>query len=412
MSPWAILALYVGALCPRTVALQFDNNRKGAELQSGLVNTSDHNSGIKSTPWVPYLDVGSGKLLGEGGFGQAFSYKLKDPCEGSVVVKQIKPNSTVTNADMQREITTLYAFQEHPHILKLYDHFPRSQKDWFGTETGQAPLQLLTEAALGGELKHAFDVQSSSSRSSSMESFLLYWNPDAIRHHRLQKKTKVVLMMAKELLAGLKHMHDNGYLHRDIKPENLWAADAGRKCVKDMSCRYLIGDLGLAIKESEFTKDVSCAGTLEYMPFGVDNTTKKLTAQCRQGSAGDVFSLGFSLAEVMALPETNYHRPLTAGRSDIFDEINKAAKTAKATAARTAARTATPRLVQLLLKMVDVHPETMKEVDPNERPTADVALTEVRSIINDVMPDFPAALAQDEDSNEPPCLTELLKNLP
>jgi serine/threonine protein kinase len=58
------------------------------------------------------------------------------------------------------------------------------------------------------------------------------------------------LTVVRQLLAGLAHMHQNGYVHRDLKPENCLVdvADDGRVC------NLSLGDYGIA-KKSQLPED-------------------------------------------------------------------------------------------------------------------------------------------------------------
>ena len=60
----------------------------------------------------------------------------------------------------------------------------------------------------------------------------------------------------RELIGGVKHLHDEGIVHRDIKPENIMIGQEGMSKV---------GDFGFARPANDKTTTVG-AGTAEYLP--------------------------------------------------------------------------------------------------------------------------------------------------
>ncbi|XP_028397129.1 ankyrin-3-like [Dendronephthya gigantea] len=65
--------------------------------------------------------------------------------------------------------------------------------------------------------------------------------------------------MIKEILSGLKFLHDKGILHRDLKPSNV---------LVDIEGRMKLGDFGISriLKDDETTVETFAKGTLGWMP--------------------------------------------------------------------------------------------------------------------------------------------------
>ena len=77
------------------------------------------------------------------------------------------------------------------------------------------------------------------------ELFLEYFNCgsfDEIVKGKLHIRDSEVLKVMKDLIIGLKGMHDRGYIHRDIKRENIFFHREGGQV------RAVLGDVGLALK--------------------------------------------------------------------------------------------------------------------------------------------------------------------
>ncbi|KAJ5408238.1 putative serine/threonine-protein kinase fhkC [Penicillium cosmopolitanum] len=147
---------------------------------------------------------------------------------------------------LQQEIALLMGVN-HPNLLCLKDTFDEADA-----------AHLVLELAPEGEL---FNLIVNKQKLSEAES----------RH------------LLRQLLEGLKYLHDRGIVHRDIKPENILLAD------KKMTVK--LGDFGLAkiIGEDSFT--TTLCGTPSYVAPEILQETK----QRRYTKAVDVWSLGVVL---------------------------------------------------------------------------------------------------------------------
>ncbi len=100
---------------------------------------------------------------------------------------------------------------------------------------------------------------------------------------------------------ALQHAHDRGILHRDIKPSNLMI---------DRHGNVWVTDFGLAkIHENNMTQTGDIVGTLQYLP------PERLKGT--ESAAGDVFSLGLTLYELVTLAPAYYG----ASQADLIAQI-------------------------------------------------------------------------------------------
>ncbi|MCY2968756.1 MAG: serine/threonine-protein kinase [Planctomycetota bacterium] len=106
-----------------------------------------------------------------------------------------------------------------------------------------------------------------------------------------------VAQIGVQVASALQYAHDQGILHRDIKPSNL---------LLDLRGTVWITDFGLAKAndQQEITHTGDILGTLRYMP--------PEAFEGKSDPRGDVYSLGLSLYELLALKpafeENNRHR--------------------------------------------------------------------------------------------------------
>ena len=130
-----------------------------------------------------------GPLLGKGSFGHV--YAAKDRQTGTAVALKIMIRSQLGpkgEASVQGEIEVMTALQ-HPKILKLHT-----------TSYDPKTITLVLDQVVGGEV---------------FQQLL------KVRHYTERLACRVM----KNLLIGIKYMHDEGIVHRDLKPDNMLLVD-------------------------------------------------------------------------------------------------------------------------------------------------------------------------------------------
>ncbi|MCA9188644.1 MAG: serine/threonine-protein kinase [Pirellulaceae bacterium] len=110
------------------------------------------------------------------------------------------------------------------------------------------------------------------------------------------------IWIARQVAHALAALRNNGWLHGDIKPDNIMVS---------MSGHATLFDLGFAIhRDVRHTEDHALMGTLHYC------APERFTSRSAATSAGDVYSLGITLFELLTgylpFPQTDASRLVEA----------------------------------------------------------------------------------------------------
>lgn len=183
-------------------------------------------SGAEREPQVNDFESLSKKALGEGAFGEVYKvrHKISKELYAIKVVSKQKVVSTNLLPQLRREIRIMYSLN-HPHIVKLYNHFEDDNN-----------FYLVLELAEGGTLWQ---------RLARFKSF----------------DEATAAQYIRELILALEYLHsrDPPIIHRDIKPENLLLDKEGR------DGRIKVADFGWSnFFNAERTRMTYC-GTLDYL---------------------------------------------------------------------------------------------------------------------------------------------------
>ena len=177
-----------------------------------------------------------GKTLGTGGFSVV---KLATDRETQEVwackIMTLPPpgrkagDGESTREDILKEIDILMSLK-HPHVIFLKEYFE---------EPGR--VYVIMEYLGGGELLDALLNKEKGA--------------DGLDAHYSESDARLIF---KQLVAGVKYMHDIGIVHRDLKLENLLLAKKGDiRSIK-------IADFGLAKKQAQAQLSTIC-GTPQYV---------------------------------------------------------------------------------------------------------------------------------------------------
>ena len=189
-----------------------------------------------------------------------------------------------------KELESLRAIAPHPNVIPLYDSFllPESKELYFIFECMEGNLYQLIKSRRGRPLAGG-----------------------------------LVASVYRQVVDGLKHIHDSGYFHRDMKPENLLVTTTGladyaptspnvpsTTTEKDVMVIVKLADFGLA---REIT---SKPPYTEYVSTRWYRAPEVLLRSRDYGAPVDMWALGTILAELVML------KPLFPGQTEV-DQVQK-----------------------------------------------------------------------------------------
>lgn len=227
------------------------------EIEKGFVGLIKNNSGgngnLEEFAWV------KGELIGRGSYGSV--YLALNVTNGEMLaVKQVTVQAPAQSSE------AIEALIKEVETMKDLDHLNIVQ--YLGFEQKQQTYSLFLEYVAGGSI------------SSCLKSYGKF-------------DEQLVKFITRQVLEGLKYLHQNGILHRDLKADNLLLE-------LDGTCK--ISDFGISKKSHDIysnNAELSMQGTIFWMAPEVIHS---MVEDQKQGYSAkvDIWSLGCVVLEMFA----------------------------------------------------------------------------------------------------------------
>lgn len=159
----------------------------------------------------------------------------------------------------------------------------------------QSTESVVTEVnALGRLPAHPHVVEVAGYSTSDVgPGILLPFYPSNLRSAmRSDREMKAKLILAEQVLRGLKHIHANGILHLDLKPDNVLVSTDGNAAVSDFGISKLLTKPNLQSNPTLKISLPNISGTLLYM-------APEQLARAEVSVKTDIFSFGVLLYELV-----------------------------------------------------------------------------------------------------------------
>ncbi|XP_020221816.1 mitogen-activated protein kinase kinase kinase NPK1 [Cajanus cajan] len=155
--------------------------------------------------WPKRSEWMKGKVVGCGSFGTVH-LAINKSTGGLFVVKS--PHSGAGREALAKEVKILETLNSSPYIVKC-----------LGTEEDQGKINIFMEYMAGGNLS------------------------DVAHEFGGSLEEEVVRVYTREILLGLKHLHQNGVVHCDLKCKNVLLGSSGNIKLADFGCATRVKDL-------------------------------------------------------------------------------------------------------------------------------------------------------------------------
>ncbi len=251
-------------------------------------------------------------ILGIGNFG--YVEKMKSKKNNKIyAIKKIEKNSPKFNLkDLQREIEIMFYLNQE-NIIKLYGYFVDKEnlnkyKEIYNNKKNVNDLN---------KLKDDIDVYClvlEYAKNGTLREF--YKNKIKNRDKNLVPiEEKDIINILKQLLSGLKHLHDKGVMHRDITPDNILLDEKNNVKITDFGLSAIHQDSKTEkeIKNKQLFSAKTIVGRISYA-----------SPQIQKGEnydySCDIYSLGITILYMMS-----YENPILVTK-DLKGKKNRSLK--------------------------------------------------------------------------------------
>ncbi|XP_071731373.1 mitogen-activated protein kinase kinase kinase 1-like isoform X2 [Rutidosis leptorrhynchoides] len=241
----------LSASCSFTTSNEDDSSSTTTEPPSSIspngygsnISTNGRFRNIAITHWQ------RGELLGRGSFGSVY----EGICDGGYFIA-VKEVSLLDQGDLGRQ--SVVQLEQEIALLSQFEH--ENIVRYLGTDKDKSKLYIFLELVTKGSLLSLY------------------------QKYHLQDCQ--VSSYTRQILHGLKYLHDRSVVHRDVKCANI---------LVDANGSVKLADFGLA-KATKLNDVKSCKGTAFWMAPEVVNQKHK-----GYGLAADIWSLGCTVLEML-----------------------------------------------------------------------------------------------------------------